>query len=98
MMAIGIGPRLESVIGGARVIGATAPTGQNGMTALPVKVADGRTVVAQEGEPGSFKLTPAHVNLALRHALGLCQTDAPNDPLKRFRFNVSPQEPLPLVS
>ncbi|HKU43484.1 MAG TPA: DUF1501 domain-containing protein [Polyangiales bacterium] len=98
MMAIGIGPKVEALIGGARVIGATTPTGQNGMTALPVKIADGKTVVAEEGEPGSFKLTPAHVNYALRSAIGLCETNTPNDPLRRFRFNVSPQEPLPLKS
>jgi uncharacterized protein (DUF1501 family) len=98
MMAIGVGAPVESIVGGARVIGATSPTGQNGMAALPVKVVDGRTVVAEEGEPGAFKLTPAHVNLALRHALGLCETDTPSDPLKRFRLNVSPQEPMPLLS
>jgi uncharacterized protein (DUF1501 family) len=98
MMAIGIGPAMESIIGGARVIGATTPGGQNGMTALPVKVVDGRTVVAEEGDPLGFKLTPAHVNLALRRAIGLCETDMPGDPLKRFRLNVAPQEPMPLLS
>ncbi len=97
MMAIGIGPTLEPLIGGARVIGATSPDGSNGVTALPVKVADGKTVVAEADDPAAFKLTPAHVNLALRKAIGLCETDKPNDPLKRFRLNVSPQEPLPLV-
>ena len=97
MMAIGIGPTIEPVIGGARVIGATVANGMNGMTGLPVKVAQGKTVVAEEGDPSAFKLTPAHVNLALRRAIGLCETDAPTDPLKRFRLNVSPQEPLPLV-
>jgi hypothetical protein len=97
MMTIGIGPTLEPIFGGARVIGATAPTGTNGMTGLPVKVVDGRTVVAEEGDPSAFKLTPAHVNLALRRAIGLCEGQAPNDPLKRFRLNVA-QEPLPLLS
>jgi len=96
MMAIGIGPTVEPLIGGARVIGATSANGMNGMTALPVKVVDGHTVVAEEGDPSAFKLTPAHVNLALRRAIGLCETDTPADPLKRFRLNVSPQEPLPL--
>jgi hypothetical protein len=98
MVAIGIGANVEAQIGGARVIGATEPTGTNGVTALPVKVVDGHTVVADDGEPGSFKLTPAHVNLALRGALGLCESDMPGDPLKRFRLNVSPQEPMPLSS
>ncbi len=98
MMAIGVGAPVESIVGGARVIGATAPTGQNGMAALPVKVVDGRTVVTEEGDPESFKLTPGHVNVALRHALGLCETDTPGDPLKRFRLTISPQEPMPLLS
>jgi uncharacterized protein (DUF1501 family) len=98
MMAIGIGPTVEPIVGGARVIGATSPTGQNGMAALPVKVMDGRTVVAEEGDPDAFKLTPGHVNVALRHALGLCEQDAPDDPLKRFRLIVSPEEPMPLLS
>jgi len=97
MMAIGIGPTLEPLIGGARVIGATTPEGgTNGVTARPVKVEAGKTVVAEAGDPMAFKLTPAHVNLALRRAIGLCETDAPTDPLKRFRLNVSPQEPIPL--
>jgi uncharacterized protein (DUF1501 family) len=98
MMAIGIGAPVEAIVSGARVIGATAPTGTNGMTALPVKIVDGRTVVTEEGDPDGFKLTPGHVNVALRHALGLCESDAPADPLKRFRLNVSPQEPMPLLS
>jgi uncharacterized protein (DUF1501 family) len=98
MMAIGIGPTVEPIVGGARVIGATTPTGQNGMAALPVKVVDGRTVVTEEGDPDGFKLGPGHVNVALRHALGLCETEMPNDPLRRFRLNISPQEPLPLLS
>jgi len=97
MLAIGVGAPVEAIVSGARVIGATTPTGQNGMAALPVKVADGRTVVVEEGDPSGFKLTPAHVNLALRHALGLCETNMPGDPLKRFRLNVA-QEPLPLQS
>jgi hypothetical protein len=54
-------------------------------------------VTVEEGDPSGFKLTPAHVNLALRHALGLCETNMPGDPLKRFRLNVA-QEPLPLQS
>ena len=98
MMAIGVGAPVEAIVGGARVIGATAPTGQNGMAALPVKVVDGRTMVTEEGDPEGFKLTPGHVNVALRHALGLCETDAPGDPLKRFRLTISPQEPMPLLS
>lgn len=98
MLAIGVGPSVEPIIGGARVIGATAATGQNGMAALPVKIMDGRTLTAEAGDPDAFKMTPAHVNLALRHALGLCETGAPTDPLKRFRLNVSPQTPMPLVS
>jgi len=36
--------------------------------------------------------------MALRSALGLCETEMPNDPLRRFRLNVSPQEPMPLLS
>jgi hypothetical protein len=68
------------------------------MAALPVKVVDGRTVVTEEGDPDGFKLGPGHVNVALRNALGLCETAMPNDPLRRFRLNISPQEPLPLLS
>jgi hypothetical protein len=98
MMAIGIGSNVESIVGGARVIGATVATGQNGMTALPVKVEDGRTMVTEEDDPSGFKLTPGHVNVALRHALGLCESDSPGDPLKRFRLTVSPQEPMPIAS
>jgi hypothetical protein len=98
MMAIGIGPTIEPLIGGARVIGATTAAGGNGMTALPVKIAGGKTIVTEDGEPGSFKLTPAHVNLALRRAIGLCEVGGPSDPLKRFRLNISPQEPMPLLS
>lgn len=82
---------------GARVIGATTPEGgTNGVTARPAKVEGGKTVVAEAGDPLAFKLTPAHVNLALRRAIGLCETDAPTDLLKRFRLNVSPGEPIPL--
>jgi uncharacterized protein (DUF1501 family) len=95
VMAIGIGAA-QSVAGGARVIGATEPTGQNGVVALPVKVAEGRVVLTEADDPDGFKLTPAHVHLALRSALGLCETDAPGDTLKRFRLNVLPQEPLPI--
>lgn len=98
MMAIGIGAPVEPIIGGARVIGGTVASSQNGMTALPVKVVDGRTAVTEEDDPMGWKLTPAHVNLALRRALGLCESDMPGDPLKRFRLNVSPQEPMPLLS
>jgi hypothetical protein len=98
MMAIGIGPTIEALIGGARVIGATTAAGGNGMTALPVKVSGDRTIVAEEGDPDAFKLTPAHVNLSLRRAIGLCEVGGPNDPLKRFRLTVSPQEPMPLLS
>ena len=98
MMAIGIGANVEAQIGGARVIGATEPTGRAGVSALPVKVVDGRSVVAASGEPGSFKLTPAHVNLALRNALGLCESDMPGVAFERFRLKVAPQEPMPLVS
>ena len=97
MMAIGIGAPVEKIVSGARVIGGTTATGQNGMTALPVKIQDGKTVTVAEDDPTGFKLTPAHVNLALRHALGLCESDRPGDPLKRFRLNVA-QEPLPLQS
>jgi hypothetical protein len=97
MMAIGIGAPVEAIVGGARVIGGTTPTGQNGTAALPVKVVDDRVTVTEEGDPEGFKLTPAHVNLSLRNALGLCETDTPGDPLKRFRLNVS-QAPLPLLS
>ena len=68
------------------------------MTALPVKIDEGRTVVAEDGDPDSFKLTPAHVNLSLRRAIGLCEVGGPNDPLKRFRITASPQEPMPLSS
>jgi hypothetical protein len=98
MMAIGIGPTVEPLIGGARVIGGTTAASQNGMTARPVKILDGRTVLAEDGEPQSFKLTPAHVNVALRRTIGLCEVNTPNDPLKRFRLNISPQEPMPLLS
>jgi uncharacterized protein (DUF1501 family) len=98
MMAIGLGPSMESIVGGARVIGATTAAGGNGMTAHPVKIVDGKTVVTEDGDPDGFKLTPAHVNLALRRAIGLCEVGGPNDPLKRFRLNVSPQEPMPLLS
>ncbi|HVR18712.1 MAG TPA: DUF1501 domain-containing protein, partial [Polyangiaceae bacterium] len=65
MMAIGVGAS-SSIIGGARVIGGTTPTGGNGVAALPVKVtADGRTVTAEASDPQGFKLTAAHVQLAL---------------------------------
>jgi hypothetical protein len=97
MMAIGVGAS-EAVIGGGRVIGATSPTGQNGVEALPVRVIDGKTVVVAPDDPEGFKLTPAHVNFALRSLVGLCETGAQDDPLRRFRITVSPQEPIPLVS
>lgn len=97
MMTIGVGAA-SSIIGGARVIGGTTPTGKNGVAALPVKVVDGRTITAAPDDPEGVKLTAAHVQLALRHALGLCETGMPGDVLRRFRINVSPQEPLPLVS
>ncbi|MET0390360.1 MAG: DUF1501 domain-containing protein [Polyangiales bacterium] len=98
MLAIGIGPTVEPLIGGARVIGATTAASGNGMTARAVKVVEGRTVVAEDGEPGAFKLTPAHVNLALRRAIGLCETNTPTDPLKRFRLNINPADPMPLAT
>jgi hypothetical protein len=97
MMAAGVGAS-EAVIGGGRVIGGTSPSGQNGVEALPVKVMDGKTVVVAPDDPSGFKLTPAHVNFALRSVCGLCETGAQNDPLRRFRITVSPQEPIPLVS
>ena len=97
MMAIGVGAA-SSIVGGARVIGGTTATGKNGVTALPVKVVDGKVVTVEPTDPQGFKLTAGHVQLALRNALGLCETDSPSDPLRRFRINVLPQEPLPLVS
>lgn len=95
MMAIGVGAA-ESVIGGARVIGATTPTGGNGVEALPVKISGGQTIVAEAGDPDAFELTAGHVHHALRNAIGLCGTGAPDDPLRRFALNVLPNEPLPL--
>jgi len=97
MMAIGVGAS-EAVIGGGRVIGGTAPTGQNGVEALPVKVVDGKTVVVAPDDPSGFKLTPAHVHLALRSVVGLCESGSATDPLRRFPLIVSPAEPIPLVS
>jgi uncharacterized protein (DUF1501 family) len=97
MMAFGIGAA-EALVSGGKVIGATSPTGQNGVEALPVKVEDGRVLVTETGDPAAFRLTPAHVQLSLRSALGLCPTDAPNDPLRPFTLQVQPQEPLPLQS
>jgi uncharacterized protein (DUF1501 family) len=97
MLAIGIGPA-EKITKGARVIGATDPNGPNGVLALPVKVTQGRVVTTAADDPAGFKLTPAHVQLALRNALGLCESEAPGDPLKRFRLNVQPQELLPIVA
>jgi hypothetical protein len=97
MMAFGIGP-VEAIVGGGRVIGATSPTGQNGVEALPVKVSEGRVLVAEATDPEAFKLTPAHVQLSLRNALGLCPTGVPTDPLRAFTLQVQPQEPLPLQS
>jgi hypothetical protein len=97
MMAMGVGAS-EALVGGGRVIGGTSPTGQNGVEALPVRVMDGKTVVVAPDDPEGFKLTPAHVNLALRSVCGLCETGATNDPLRRFRITVSPQDPIPLVS
>ena len=67
MMAIGIGAA-EKLVPGARVIGATDPSGQNGVVARRVKVSQGSVVVTEEGDPDGFKLTPAHVQLALRNA------------------------------
>jgi uncharacterized protein (DUF1501 family) len=95
MMAIGIGAA-EKIAGGARVIGATDPVAKNGVAARPVKVSQGKVVLADDDDPQGFKLTPAHVHLALRNALGLCESGAPGDPLTRFRLNVFPQEPLPI--
>jgi uncharacterized protein (DUF1501 family) len=97
MMAFGIGP-VEAIVGGGKVIGATSPTGQNGVEALPVKVSEGRVLVAEATDPDAFKLTPAHVQLSLRNALGLCPTGVPTDPLRAFTLQVQPQEPLPLQS
>jgi hypothetical protein len=98
MMAIGVGAA-STAIGGARVIGGTTPTGKNGVAALPLKVTpDGRTVPTAADDPQGFKLTAAHVQLALRNAIGLCETGGPNDVVRRFRINIYPQEPLPLVS
>jgi len=96
-MVAGVGA-IEAVLGGGRVIGGTTPTGQNGAEALPVRVVDGRTVVVAPDDPSGFKLTPAHIQLALRGAIGVCETGAADDPLRRFRINVNPQEPIPLVS
>jgi uncharacterized protein (DUF1501 family) len=95
MMTIAIGAA-EKLIPGGRVIGATDPSGQNGVVARKVKVSQGSVVVTEDADPDGFKLTPAHVQVALRHAIGLCETNAPGDPLKRFRLNVQPSEPLPL--
>ncbi len=97
MMAVGVGAA-ETIVGGGRVIGGTTPTGQNGVEALPVRVVDGKTVVVAADDPSGFKLTPAHVQWAMRSAVGLCETGATSDPLRRFRITVSPQEPIPLVS
>jgi hypothetical protein len=90
-----VGPA-EKIAGGARVIGATDPSGKNGVAALPVKISQGKVVVTAPDDPEGFKLTPAHVHVALRSALGLCENGTPGDPLKRFRLNVLPQEPLPI--
>jgi uncharacterized protein (DUF1501 family) len=95
MMTIAIGAA-ERLVPGGRVIGATDPSGQNGVVARKVKVSQGSVVVTEDADPDGFKLTPAHVQVALRHAIGLCETNAPGDPLKRFRLNVQPSEPLPL--
>ncbi len=96
MMAIGIGAA-EAKIGGARVIGATTPSGQNGVEALPIKLANGRVEPTEAADPSGFRLLPGHVHHALRSAVGLCETGVPNDPLRRFALNVLPQEPLPLM-
>jgi hypothetical protein len=97
MMAIGIGAS-ESIVNGARVIGGTTPTGQNGVDALPVKIEGGRVVTTEPGDSAGFRLTPAHVHHALRSAIGLCENGQPGDPLKRFALNVLPAEPLPLLA
>ena len=81
------------------MIGGTTPTGKNGDDRAAGEGRGRQTVVtAEPSDPAGFKLTPAHVNLALRNAIGLCETDGPSDPLRRFRLNVLPQEPMPLVS
>ena len=95
MMAMGIGAA-ESMIPGGRVIGATVPNGRNGVAALRLKIVQGAARVTEPGDRDGFVLTPAHVQLALRHAIGLCETGAPDDPLRRFRLTLQPQEPIPL--
>jgi hypothetical protein len=97
MMAIGVGAA-ESIVSGARVIGGTTPTGQNGVEALPVKIEGGRVITTEAADPAGFRLTPAHVHHALRSAIGLCESGQPGDPLKRFALNVLPAEPLPLLA
>jgi hypothetical protein len=96
MMVLGVGAA-EQLFTGGRVIGGTTPTGQNGVEALSVKIDAGRAVVTEAGDPSGFKLTAGHVHYALRRAIGLCETGAPDDPLRRFALNVLPQEPLPLL-
>jgi hypothetical protein len=88
----------EGLLGGGYVLGGTTPTGDNGVVALPVKIAGGGTAVTTADDPDGFELTPAHVHFALRSAIGLCKTGIPNDPLERFALNVLPTTPLPLVS
>jgi hypothetical protein len=95
MMTISIGAA-ERIVSGGRMIGATDPTGRNGVVARHVKVSQERVVVTEEDDPEGFVLTPAHVHIALRHILGLCETHAPDDPLRRFRLNAFPAEPIPL--
>jgi uncharacterized protein (DUF1501 family) len=97
VMAIGVGAA-SAMVGGARVIGATTPTGRNGVAALPLKLVDNKVVPVEPADPSGFKLTAAHVQLSLRNAIGLCESNGAGDVLRRFRINVTPQEPLPLVS
>ncbi|MDD9936382.1 MAG: DUF1501 domain-containing protein [Myxococcales bacterium] len=95
MMAMGVGAA-ESRLRGGRVIGATTPTGGNGVEALPVRVDGGSATVTEADDPDGFYLTPGHVHHALREAIGICDSGAPEDPVGRFALNVIPNQPIPL--
>jgi uncharacterized protein (DUF1501 family) len=98
VMIFGVGAA-ESLVGGGRVIGETAPFAPdgsiiNGARARNVRVAGNALVVADDDDPAGIPLTSGHVHVALR-ALFAAQGADPQGIFARFPVPGVDQNPLP---